>query len=90
MISEWFLTLMEGVVTWFMSLFEPIELPDWVSSPPADIASFMVNLDSVGVWVPWPIVTTVTLGVVTVYVVLFVVKIVKQVLAHVPAIGGAG
>ena len=90
MIVEWFLDLVMGFVDWFLGLFDDWELPSIFSSPPSEIYTVVGFVDSLGVWVPWAVITTVVVAVISVYAVMFIIKIVKQILAHVPAFGGAG
>lgn len=90
MIVEWFLDLVEVVVEWFLGLFDGLDIPDWITTPSGDIALFVSNIESMGVWVPWDVMAVVVAGVIGVYVTTFIVKLVKQILAHVPAFGGAG
>lgn len=90
MIVEWFLDLVIGFVNWFLELFEPLSVPSWLAAPSGDMAAFVSNVSSMGVWVPWGLLASVVASVIGVYVVTFTVKLIKQILAHVPAVGGAG
>lgn len=90
MIVEWLLDLADGFVAWFFRLFDGLDVPEWIAGPPAYVYDFFGTLHSLGVWVPWFVMSSVAAVVLTVYGVGFIVKIVKQVLAHVPVFGGAG
>lgn len=90
MIVEWLFDLVATVVDWFFSLFNGLEVPSWLSTPPSDLALFVSNFSSMGVWVPWDILAAVISAVVAAYASLFIVKLVKQVAAHIPGFGGAG
>lgn len=90
MIVEWFLDLVQGVVEWFLGLFDSLEVPEWLTTPPPEIYTFFGNMQSMGVWVPWTLMGGVLAAVLSVYVIGFIAKLVKQILAHVPAFGGAG
>lgn len=88
MIIEWLLDLVIGVVDWFFGLFDGWEIPDL--SPPPEIASLLSFLDGMGVWVPWAVIGVSITAVLGVWGVMFLIKIVRQVLAHVPLFGGSG
>ena len=90
MIIEWLLDLVVGVVDWFLSLFDGFELPDIVTSPSGSISTLAANVQGMGVWVPWGVVAGAVGASLGVWGVMFIVKLVKQVLAHVPGFGGAG
>lgn len=90
MIAEWFFELALLVTDWFLSLFDGFELPLTVTSPSGSIATLAANVYSMGVWVPWVVVAGAVGASIAVWGVMFVVKLVKQVMAHVPGFGGAG
>lgn len=90
MIVEWFLDLVVTVAEWFFSLFDGFEIPDVVASPTGSIATLAGNVQAMGVWVPWAVVAGAVGASLGVWAVMFVIKLVKQILAHVPAFGGAG
>lgn len=89
MILEYLLDLVLGIVEWFLGLFDDLDIPSWLS-PSGQIQSFISNFASVGVWIPWTVMASVVTAVVATYSITFVVKLVKQILAHVPGFGGAG
>lgn len=89
MIVEWLLDLVVQFVQWVMSLFSELALPDW-ASPTSDLATFIGYGASLGAWVPWATMAAVVGSVLLVYVVGFGVKLARQIIAHVPAFGGAG
>lgn len=89
MIVEWFLDLVSIVVDWFFDLFDGFSVPDWMT-PPAELRDFLGSAASMGVWVPWTVMGVVLSSVIGVYLVTFIVKLVKNVAAHIPAFGGAG
>lgn len=88
MIIEWFLDLVMTVVDWFFSLFEGWELPDL--SPPDELLTLYSVISGSGVWVPWAAIALSVGSVIGVWVVMFIVKVIRQLLAHVPLFGGAG
>lgn len=90
MIVEWFLDLVSTVIDWFFGLFDGLSVPTWIKSPPGYVHDFFGSFASLGAWVPWAVIGSVVALVLGVYGVGFVVKVVKQILAHVPAFGGAG
>lgn len=90
MIVEWILDLVEGFVTWFLGLFDSLELPEWMTTPPPEVLSFFSMMTSMGVWVPWGVLAAVLGVVLTVYAAAFLIKLIRQILAHVPMFGGSG
>lgn len=90
MISEFFLTLAAGFVSWLAGLFgewqPPAELQDM-----ADSAGYLVTqFASLGVWVNWPVLIGCVAASVGVWAVVVGIKLIRAVVAHFPMIGGAG
>ena len=90
MIVEWLLDLVTGFVGWVLGLFDDWQLPTELMSPHSGIFYVYSFLTSMGVWVPWAgigVIVTITMGC---YMFLFVVKLIKNLIAHVPGFGGSG
>lgn len=90
MIVEWLLDLVEIVVGWVMGLFDGLEIPDAVSNPTGTFSTLVGQAAGMGVWVPWAVIAGAVVASLGVWLVGFIIKAVKQVLAHVPLFGGAG
>ena len=90
MIVEWFLDLVTTITDWFFSLFDGFEIPEVVSSPTGSISTLAGNVQAMGVWVPWGVIAGAVAAALGVWAVMFIVKLVKQDIAHVPGFGGAG
>ncbi|WP_137878070.1 hypothetical protein [Microbacterium sp. 4NA327F11] len=90
MITEWFGSLVVQFLDWLATVFgpwtPPTELTDAVSAVNGLIASF----SSVGVWVDWTVLGSCVVASIGVWVVVVGIKIVRAVVAHIPAFGGAG
>jgi len=89
-IVEWLWSLAAGFVGWIASLFENIELPDWLPDGSTALAGFLESASGLGAWFPWEIIALVFAGLVTVYLVAFGIKLVLKVAAFIPFIGGSG
>jgi hypothetical protein len=64
-----------------------------IQAPPditGDLAAFVGNFASVGVWVPWTALAAASSLSVTVWAVGIGVKFLRAVAAHIPFLGGAG
>lgn len=90
MITEWFLGLVSTVVQFFVDGIPDWEVPSQVVNLDDTINGFTGMLDGSGVWLPWAFMFGCIAVVVGSYVVGLTVKVVRAVLAHVPAFGGAG
>lgn len=90
MIVEWLLDLMLTVVDWLLGLVPPDFLPSFVKSPPSELSQIAAQVEGMGVWVPWGVVAVAAASSLGVWGVLFVIKVIRQLFAHVPQIGGAG
>jgi hypothetical protein len=89
-ISEWFVTLFQGLIAWVGDLF-----PSW--DPPAamlGLASTMQGLMDafvgLGVWVDWGVLSTCVGIQVSTWLIVLGIKLIRAVVAHIPEFGGAG
>ncbi|KRA23520.1 hypothetical protein ASD65_03100 [Microbacterium sp. Root61] len=90
MISEWFLGLAVGFVQWLAGVFG-----EWTPPPELTGASSAVNgiigsLAGMGVWVAWPVLGACVGAAITAWAIVVGIKLVRAVIAHIPAFGGAG
>lgn len=91
MIVEWFLTLVEGVVTWFIDLADFELVPqEAVLDVGAGIAPWAHGIADLGVWLPWNVLAVWVPLVTGVYVTSLLLKFLKNLFSHVPFIGGKG
>lgn len=91
MIIEWFLTLVEGLLSWLLTLFDFELVPqEAVLDVGSGIAPWAHGIADLGVWLPWGVLAVWVPAVGTVYVGSLVAKFIKNLVAHVPFIGGKG
>lgn len=90
MITEFFLNLAAGIVSWIASLF-----PAW--TPPAEFTQLSGMVSTVmgwfvglGVWVPWSVISTCAAVQLAVWAIALGVKTVRAAAAHIPLFGGSG
>lgn len=90
MIIEFFL----GLVTWIGELVIGMMPPDQsgeMVTVAADALSGVVSLGSgLSAWIPWAVIGVAGALVGSAYSTLFVVKIIRQLAAHIPQFGGTG
>ena len=89
MITEWFIELGLMLAEWLLGLLA-FELPTWFTDSEGLLVDLSAQVGGLGVWIPWSVMTAVALTVIGNWLLVYVVKIVKQLLAHIPQIGGAG
>lgn len=90
MIVEWLFDIVLVIVDWFLALFDDVEIPSEVRSPTSSFSTLAANVSAMGIWVPWSVIAGAVAASLGVYAVMFIIKLVKQVLAHIPLFGGAG
>lgn len=90
MILEWLLTIGTSVSGWIADLFPIWNVPAALSSPQSAVASVMSNFVGLGSWVSWPILIGCVAAVLGTWLVMFTIKLIRAVIAHVPQFGGAG
>lgn len=91
MITEWFLALVSGFADWVLSLLPSFTQAEGVIVTPANwVASFLAGGASLGGWLPWPTIAVAFPIVVGLYISIFLLKILRQLVAHLPQIGGSG
>jgi len=90
MIIEWLLDLALSIVEWIFSLFGGIQIPGNIRNPSGALGSLFSQIGSLGVWVPWGVISVCVVSVLGVWGIMFLVKVIRQFIAHVPQFGGAG
>jgi hypothetical protein len=90
MIIEFFL----GLVTWigqFVIGLLPEDDSDQIVQSASDALAGVVGLGSgVSVWIPWTVIVYAAGFTFTAWLALFIVKIIRQLIAHIPQFGGTG
>jgi hypothetical protein len=88
-ITEWFLSLAEGVINWFVTIIPPLPAVavDDASTSLGELGSLV---GSMSVWVNWIGVGAQVSVVMTLYFTFLAVKILRALFAHVPFFGGNG
>lgn len=90
MISEWFLGLMAGFVGMLGDAFGPWEPPKQLTDGADGVNGVLQSFTGMGVWVEWPVLSACVAVQVGVWLTVLVIKLVRAIAAHVPAVGGAG
>lgn len=90
MIVEWFMQMSGGFLDWLATLFPPVELPEWVEHPFDGVDAIVGVVVGAGTWVDFVVLGGVALAVLAVYVVGVGIRLVRAIIAHIPAIGGGG
>lgn len=91
MITEWFMTLAQGVVTWALGLLPPTDTAqDLIVSAENAFAPIIAGASQIGGWMPWGTLAICFPIVIGFYVASFAVKVFRQLFAHVPLFGGTG
>ena len=90
MISEWFMQLATGFMSWVASLF-----PAW--TPPAEFTQLSGMVSTVmgwfvglGVWVPWSLIGACVGIQLAAWAIALGVKAIRAAASHVPFVGGHG
>lgn len=90
MVTEWLL----GIATWLgelvLGMMPDTGAEDLVSSASGIISNVVSMGSGITIWFPWAVAGMAGLAVYTAWGAMFVLKIVRQLLAHVPQIGGSG
>jgi hypothetical protein len=90
-ITEWFINLGGGVVTWFLSLLPGSStLPDGVIQAGDGLSSFGALVGSMAVWVNWGALFAAVTFALSWWVAMSVVRIFRAVIGHIPLVGGNG
>lgn len=90
MIIEWLMQAGVGIGDLFAGMFAPVELPAWVTETATGIFAFMDSASALGVWFPWQMLSTVVGGLLTFYLAMFAIQLIRAAAKHVPLVGGGG
>ena len=89
MITQFFIDMAVNVLVWIAGLFPNVDTDNlWGGWHDFVMAFDMAK--SVGVWIPWDVIFMCVTASLASYGALVVVKMIRAVAAHVPAVGGAG
>lgn len=90
MISEFFLTLAAGFVSWLGSLFGEWEPPPELVDMATGANDLVMQFASLGVWVDWGVIAGCVAASVATWAIVLGIKVLRALAAHIPVIGGAG
>lgn len=90
MIVEWLMSIGADVWNWFVHLFDGVDFPDVVQSPPPEVTEFMRHLRGFGVWVPFGRFAVIILAGVAFVSGCFALRAARAAIGHLPWIGGNG
>lgn len=91
MIVEWFIDLGVMVSTFIAGLFPTDwELPDFLANFDTMINGVLSSIDGIAVWIDWQFVLGTVLVVLSVWGIALGVKIIRQIITHIPQFGGNG
>lgn len=90
MITEWFLELVAGVLGWLADAFGEWEPPQELVDASAGVNGFLANFSGLGAWVSWPVLASCVAAALLVWLTVVGIKLVRAIVAHIPAFGGAG
>ncbi|MDF2993141.1 MAG: hypothetical protein K0S37_3655 [Microbacterium sp.] len=91
MITEFFIFLAQGVMTWVLGLLPPADdAQSLVVSAKNALAPIISGGAAISAWMPWGTLAMVFGPVMGVYFASFAVKVLRQLFSHAPMIGGSG
>lgn len=90
MITEWLFNLVAPMLTAIGDLFPKEPIPVWFTDLSTNVNGFFAKFDGVGVWINWPVVSSIIGLVLTWWTVGFVIKLARAIAGHIPAFGGNG
>lgn len=92
MIPDAVVRLGVSLLGWIAGLFPPApdSLEDTLSEGHGMWADLLTSFDGLGAWVDWAWVLTIVGLAVSIYLVMFVVKLLRAVASYLPFFGGAG
>jgi hypothetical protein len=88
-ITEWLLSFAEAIGDWFIGLFPDEEPPSWITGVSDYIADLFQNASGLGAWVPFVLLGTVASAVFGLWLVLWLIKLVRWVWGLTPFSGGS-
>ena len=90
MIVEWLMKIGADLWNWFIHLFDGVDFPDAVKSPPPEVAEFLSRLHGFGVWIPFGRFGVIVLAGVAFVSGCFALRAARSAIGHLPWIGGNG
>lgn len=90
MIVEWLTAVGASFMTFVSDLLPEWEPPSWFVEIGPQVNGILAPADGLGVWVNFPVASAVATGVLAVYVVCFIIRLVLRAGSHIPQFGGAG
>lgn len=90
MITEWLMSLAVWLGSAVLGMMPESEADSLVRNSSSIVADVAGMASGINVWFPWSVAAICGVSTFTMWGLLFVVKIVRQLLAHVPQFGGSG
>lgn len=75
---------------WFIHLFDGVDFPDAVKSPPPEVSEFLKYLLGFGVWIPFDRFAVIILAGIAFVSGCFAFRAARAAIGHLPWIGGNG
>lgn len=79
-----------GFVSWLATLFPAWDIPPSLAAPGTLVGQIMTSFIGLGAWVDWVVLAAVAVAVIGTWSVLFTIKLLLKLAAHIPAVGGSG
>lgn len=76
-VVDWVMAQLQGFWDWLVSMIPVPAPPAWLTGAASTAAIVMDKAAQLGHWIPWPVAVAVALTVVTIWVVVMGVKVVK-------------
>lgn len=89
MITEWFLTLLDGVQAWFVGLFGTDDPPAWIAAPTSFFADLAARVAGLGAWFPFAMLGVVGTAVLAIWLTFWIVKGARWLWGLTPFSGGS-
>lgn len=90
MITDWFIGLASGFVTWLVSLFPAIALPGWFTGFGDTVNGIFSTFSGLGAWADFAVLGVCSAWSLGAWVLFASIKTTRAAVAHVPGVGGAG
>ena len=90
MILEWLIAMCAGLGIIVMQLFPDNSAADALMNASNAVSTLVGYTTGIGVWIPWGLIAAAIGVTFAAWASIFVFKIVRQLLAHVPFVGGTG
>lgn len=87
MITEWLMSFGSGFADWLLTIMPGVPIIDGFIGSAAALGGFAGSL---GVWVNWVGIGLLVGQVMAVYLAMFIFKIIRAIIGHLPIIGGNG